>query len=333
LAKVFLTSATDLDDEHGRLELSFLQESAAKDRFGVHVTTDDPERADIVIFVEREDAAGSQQESVLAHPLYHAFKEKTFVVNPRFKGAPRVPGVYASIPYKWYDRSQFRSGHYLEVIEDDALCDQGDVPKNAHLYSFRGKIGTAPVRKQLVDLDGPQGVIASTDSLNFTPKMQMEASPSELHEYRSDYASLVRKSKFVLCPRGVGPASLRLFETMLMGRAPVIIADQWVSPRGPAWDRFSIRIAESDVRQLPNVLEQYEEDAAAMGRRARHAWENWFSPMAGFHRTVQWCLQIEEASPSVRDTVSGFRAYAHRLFASAGLDQWLNYDLRSHWRG
>jgi hypothetical protein len=58
-------------------------------------------------------------------------------------------------------------------------------------------------------------------------------------------------SKFVLCPRGYACSRWRLFETMMAGRVPVIISDQWVPPEGPAWERFSVRVSQKHVAQPP----------------------------------------------------------------------------------
>ena len=293
MAKVFLTSATDPDDKHGRLELGFLKRSAANDRFGVHSTTDDPETADLILFVEREYAVGDQLQGVRDHSIYNNFHKKCFVVNPRYKNAPWIPGVYASIRQPWYDRSCLRSGHYAEVQENACFQDKGPIQGDAYLYSFRGKLGTAPVRKEMASLAHPRGRIEDTSDQNVTSMMRTKAQSDRLQSYQESYAKLVSQSVFVLCPRGAGPSSLRLFETMLMGRVPVIISDYWVPPEGPDWNAFSIRVPESDVSKIPAILEDRQHDAPEMARRARQAWEAWFSPVVTFHRVVEWCLDIQ----------------------------------------
>jgi hypothetical protein len=86
---------------------------------------------------------------------------------------------------------------------------------------------------------------------------------------------------------------VRLFETLRIGRPPVILADEWVPPEGPRWDEFSIRIAEKDYMQVPQILEAREGEAAAMGRLARQEWERWFSPAVIFTNMVDLCLDIK----------------------------------------
>ncbi|MDQ2919268.1 MAG: glycosyltransferase family 47 protein, partial [Verrucomicrobiota bacterium] len=99
---------------------------------------------------------------------------------------------------------------------------------------------------------------------------------------------------FVLCPRGVGASTIRLFETMRMGRVPVILSDEWVPPVGPLWEKFSVRVAEKDFAQVPRLLEEREHMAVPMGQLARREWEEWFSPEVAFHRVVDYCLAIKE---------------------------------------
>ena len=58
-------------------------------------------------------------------------------------------------------------------------------------------------------------------------------------ERRHRFREVLEASKFVLCPRGQGTSSIRLYETLASGRVPVIIADDWVARRGPDRDRCS----------------------------------------------------------------------------------------------
>jgi len=64
---------------------------------------------------------------------------------------------------------------------------------------------------------------------------------------------------------------------MHLGRVPVILSDEWVPPEGPAWARFSVRLAERRVAEIPRLLEARREEAAAMGRVAREEYLRWFA--------------------------------------------------------
>jgi hypothetical protein len=45
-------------------------------------------------------------------------------------------------------------------------------------------------------------------------------------EFTTKYAEAIQDSQFVLCLAGNGPATYRYFETMEMGRVPVVLSDE-----------------------------------------------------------------------------------------------------------
>ena len=69
-----------------------------------------------------------------------------------------------------------------------------------------------------------------------------------------------------------------MFETMELGRAPVVIADEYVEPDGPDWLSFAVFVSEERVPEIPRLLTELEPSATQMGQLARAAWEKWFSP-------------------------------------------------------
>ena len=68
----------------------------------------------------------------------------------------------------------------------------------------------------------------------------------------------------------------------------------WGPPLGPL-ELASIRVPEREVGAIPDLLRSRRARAAEMGEAARAAWLDWFSPEAGFHRTVEWCLELDRA--------------------------------------
>ena len=110
------------------------------------------------------------------------------------------------------------------------------------------------------------------------------------------YLDEITRSRFVICPRGQGTTSHRLFEVLQLGRVPVILADAWVPPQGPDWSACSIRIPERDLALLPGRILEREPMYAAMARAARETWEQWFSP----ERRLWVCLDALVALGSDR---------------------------------
>src|SRR5215210_6745283 len=79
------------------LDLEQLRASARADTFGTHTTVEDPEDADLVLFVETSWAAGHYFELVRRHPVYRAFRPKCYLFASTDRVVPFLPGVYASI--------------------------------------------------------------------------------------------------------------------------------------------------------------------------------------------------------------------------------------------
>jgi hypothetical protein len=104
---------------------------------------------------------------------------------------------------------------------------------------------------------------------------------------------------------------------MKTGRVPVILSDEWIPPKGPSWETFSLRVPESDIFEVPSMLESLELQAPEMGKRARHTWEEWFAPEVSFHRVIDWCLDIKDSRP-LPESVGSILAYLqlmHPYFA------------------
>lgn len=293
MAKVLLASLAPEDDPTWPFPydpLNHMRESAAADVFGVHQTTDNPDEADLILFIENCDPIRHYFEA-RNHPYFKAHRERCFMYSREDWPVPFLPGIYTSLSKKWYDPTRMRAGMYLRVLEDGFITYRPDFEERDYLYSFIGKTNTHPTRPEIMGLNHPRQYLMDT-----TPLWPYgDLSDAERKEMEDRYVEVGLRSKFILCPRGIGTSSIRLFESLRMGRAPVILADDWVEPDGPDWDSFSIRIPERDVTRIPEILESHEPRAEVLGLRARQAWVQWFSKQALFHRSVEWCLSIMRA--------------------------------------
>jgi hypothetical protein len=293
MAQVVLLSATSPDDgtrEH-LAPLQDLRESAAVDRFGVHGLTTDAASADVILFVESY-GAGWHFERVRRHPLTRRYRKNCFIFCSNPFVIPFLPGVYTGIDRRWISR-RVVPGFYLDVPKSRFTTFTAPSHDLPYLFSFMGSVGTAPVRRQIAQLTHPRAFFQDT-AADFARALHGKMAAREQQDYQRRYAEVTKASKFVLCPRGLSVSSIRLFETMRMGRSPVILADGWVAPPGPAWEAFSITVPERDWRRIPEILEAREQDAVAMGERARAEWLEWFSREVAFHRVVESCLAIRD---------------------------------------
>ena len=105
------------------------------------------------------------------------------------------------------------------------------------------------------------------------------------------YALALENSKFILCPKGLGPSSWRIYEAMKAGRVPVIISDKWIPPVGIDWNSFSLRVPETETNNIPAILRSIEQQAPEMGSIARSQ----FHSRIGLHSSFNWlCERLSE---------------------------------------
>lgn len=300
MANAYLISAAPADPVRfptAFLDLEQLRAYANADRFGIHRTTADPEEADLILFVEVSTNAGAYFERVRRHPLYRMFRTKSYLFCSTDRFVPFLPGIYASLEQSQFRPDWTRSGHYLGVRERGNLRYQPGAFRPSYLFSFVGSAATHPVRRHLARLKHPDALLLDTSGDDHVLARE---------EYEQRYAKILTESAFILCPRGGGASTFRLFEAMMLGRVPVIVSDQWVPPEGPDWEKFSVRVREAEVETIPGILMERESEAEAMGAAARAAWLEWFSETTSFHRIVEWCLPL--ATTATRRV--GYRRYA-----------------------
>ena len=282
--KVFLTSAFP---ERDATYIPHLEQLASKDRFRIHTLGDDAESADLILFLDANMHPGDiGLNAIRRHPVAVRHRDKTYLYNEQDQPWCAMPGLYVSMPRKAFNPARQRSCAYLSLPNPQVLEVWRERISPDLLFSFLGRRGPA-LRQAVLALAHPRGLVEDTSDANFF------YFPNEDTERRKrHYAEVVARSKFVLCPRGDGVSSFRLFETMAAGCVPVIISDQWVPPAGPDWARCSVTVAECDVSGIPALLEEREHDFEAMAVAARREWLEWFAPDVLFHRMVEQCLDI-----------------------------------------
>ncbi len=230
-----------------------------------HSTVDDPDTADVILFPDchllQHD---SGLRSFLSSPVAREHPEKLAVYNERDSPWCRLPGLYVSMPAgifrpQWQIAAAYNlSGEPSSLLEDPQAPPEADL-----LFSFVGGL-THRCRKSIFSLESGRSHVERTDGFNF-----FDASSERYQDRRRRFLETVFRSKFVLCPRGAGTSSIRLYETLAAGRVPVILSDRWIPPVGPVWESFSIRWPQSSVNALPEMLERMEPQADEMGRQAR----------------------------------------------------------------
>jgi hypothetical protein len=86
--------------------------------------------------------------------------------------------------------------------------------------------------------------------------------------------------------RGAGNFSYRFFETMMMGRIPIIIDSDQVFPFEDIlnYDDFSIRVSDSEIGNISNIINNWmmnksDKDLENIQRNNRQIWIDYLSPI------------------------------------------------------
>jgi hypothetical protein len=293
MAKVLVVSSnTQFAFDVWRHSTTFLLKHSAKlNKFGQHTLTDDPVEADLILFGEM-GSCGGFAEMVRAHPYYRRFAKKCFIFENAYRAVPILPGLYSSLTKEQYRLGYTRTGFYLYLIQNPFLTPRPCSGKEQYLASFVGSSNTHPVREKLFEFG--RSDIYTKDTSAYSQRTTFHGSPAEREKFWAEYADSIANAKFSLCPRGLGAGSIRLFESMKMGRACVILSDEWQPNDGVPWNEFAIFVPEKEVHRVPEILDRHERRAVEMGAAARRAWEERFSEQACFHYVVEQCLDIQK---------------------------------------
>ncbi|MEE9334951.1 MAG: exostosin family protein [Granulosicoccaceae bacterium] len=259
--KLYLTSAYGTHDLLDRLiELSALDSS------GRHELCSCPADADAILFVENTHYQDYFFRALIEHPLVSRYPEKVFMYNEADKPWCVLPGLYCSMSSRFFQDNRQVAFPYIKS-PNPYISDvrNWDIEKK-WLFSFVGSTSHR-CRKQVVALADNSKGIKDTSDFNV-----WDSSFPERQLQGMDFAQTMAESRYMLCPRGIGTSSYRLFETMEAQRAPVVISDHWVQPPHVDWD-FLVTVKQDDIKKIPELLRSISNEAEDRGKAARLAWE------------------------------------------------------------
>jgi Exostosin family len=244
--------------------------SSIKNISGITIL-DSPDDADAIIINETNSYKEWRYiDKLLLDKLIAPNLHKTYTINTDDCATGLLRGLYTSLPKERFNEAIHAIVPYTyypnEFVTKDIVPERGTLK---YLASWRGNTKSNPkLRCNIINLlaNKPEFIAESTNSwLNHTI------------EEKETYVKLILSSKFSLCPGGWAPISFRIYESMALGVAPVIIADRCLLPDGPNWDKCSIRIKERDLNSLPEILEERAETYIELGSAAREEWLKHFS--------------------------------------------------------
>lgn len=124
--------------------------------------------------------------------------------------------------------------------------------------SFQGTLSSNPIRKRV--LDG----LKSFDNFSFQPNEMLwwKYNEEQKKELRQKYLDLLDDSQFIMCPKGVGLNSIRFFESLRMGRIPVLISDDAKLPLEHKlnYEEFCVRVPENEIENSSKFVFKFTQN-------------------------------------------------------------------------
>jgi Exostosin family len=311
---------------------------AIEERFDIEWCKTGAEADFILLFERVSTKFWTYAAELRRDPTFAQYNEKIVCINEDDAGRGFLAGCYTSLAKHNLSYRIHRAIPFLKLynipLKSDAVRSERDPYR--YLFSFRGASLTNPIRRKLfkcfASFPGAK-LVCVNNSFGKHGSQDM-----------IDYVKEILQSKFVLCPAGFSPQTVRLFETMQLGRCPVIISDQWEPIAGIDWRNFAVIVPEREIKSLPRILAAREAQAADLGKRARIAWEKNFAPeqrfLLTFSRAIEVWHEIRERPVNYDELHSSWRFYYGNKFTlgqrfKAGILRRINElrfrDQLKHW--
>jgi hypothetical protein len=227
-----------------------------------------PEGSDAIIIQEKNSFKNFHYiNDLLSDPLISGHANKIFTINDDDCATGLLRGLYTSLPKYRFNSEHHAAVPYMHFPNEQVFLTQQDLAPDL-LASWRGNTKSNALRTKLIEAleSKPEIVIQKTDSwLNHR------------EDEKARYVNLIRNARFSICPAGWAPVSFRIYESMALGRCPVILADNFVPPDGPDWNSFALFFPEKRVSNLYAFLMDSKDTHAQLGLNAKKSWDNYFS--------------------------------------------------------
>ena len=118
-------------------------------------------------------------------------------------------------------------------------------------------------------------------------------SPTVTDDNFYNFISTAMRSKFLLCPRGYGLNSFRLYEAFQLRCVPVIITDKFFLPWSDEldWNEFAVLIHEDMIPEIYNILSSIDDEHyQRMLDKGMELYENYFTLFGVYNQIIRRLL-------------------------------------------
>lgn len=242
-------------------------------------STENIEKADVVLIEEKWSYKDlNYKKQLLKDPIFSKHLHKIYSINIDDNSPGFLKGLYVNISNEIFDANLHRSIPFLDFYNEEVFKNQSVNNSPKYLAAWRGNPKSNPIRQSLIN------------HFSSHPKFNIESTESWLNHSdseKSHYKDMILNAQFSLCPSGWGPASFRVFESMALGRCPVIVSDKIVLPKGPIWEECSITVAQKDVKHLESILMERSHEYETLGKNAHQFWKKHFQE----EKTYDYCAE------------------------------------------
>ena len=258
----------------------------------------DLETADAIVFQEKFSFKEFRYIKKLEEDkIISKYLHKIFTINVDDCATGLLKGLYTSLPARRFKPSFHVSVPYDRYPNEMILKNQFKEEPIKYLAGWRGNPSTNSLRPKIIkEFKNDSDISIQSTYFSWADRRIDEKSDKSL------YVRLIKNSKFSLCPSGWAPVSFRIYESMALGRCPVIISDQFVPPEGPNWEDFSIFHPENKIHTLKKALVSKEIEYKSLGDSAYKNWVDFFSPSNVYSYYVTKLLALIEKQKSSKIT-------------------------------
>jgi hypothetical protein len=260
------------------------------------------EDADAILLT---DAPGGPDlaSALLSDPTIRAHADRVYIHSEEARPFRLLPGLYTSLPRRAGDEEIARAIGYpcwTPSGMNRCIDQRAEYPPQRDpdlLYSFVGR-RCHPVRDRIFEMThDPRSTVVFDTLRTYRHYAGGVGKPPEAQR---SYVDIALRSRFALCPRGWATSTLRVYEMMALGVAPVILADRWVPPAGPDWSRCAVFVPERLAHDLASILAERADEWRVMGDEAFAAFKEHFAPERQFRTLTNALADLVPVSAAAR---------------------------------
>jgi hypothetical protein len=269
-----------------------------------------PEVADAIVMEERGSFKDFRYiNKLIGDPFISRYADRIFTINTDDCATGVLRGVYTSLPKSRIDHTIHRSVPFMHFPNELVFLKRKSEWCPHYLASWRGNPMSNSIRRRMVPLFRNSKEFLIQDTVSW-----LDHSIGE----KQRYVDLILDGKFSLCPAGWAPVTYRIYESMALGRCPVILADEFAPPEGPEWKKFALFYPQRKVDNLMTYLRSHEFRSQGLGREAQVAWELFFSGEKMVNYYVNTLHNLMRSAPATSKEAELRRWTSLRMY-------WLNH--------